>query len=199
MINNNLQILDCSKSYLSRLDYLPESLKILNCSSNKLTYLDNLPPGLIELNSSSNKLTQLDYLPESFEILDCSINKLTQLDNLPQNLKSLNCNYCTKLIHLNNLPQTLINLYCLELWCLDNIVLPFPQELENFEITRINKNIIINGCEINPEIIYFTRPLDSRIYYSEFYCTGSGPPHQGLIKMNVNGCDVKIHGKDYTN
>lgn len=215
MMNNNSQILDYSRRNLTHLDNLPESLEILNCSFNNITRLDNLPINLKILNCSSNKLTQLDYLPESLVILDCSRNYLTQLDNLPQgltelicslneftsldnlpsNLKLLNCHDCQKLMYLKNLPQTIINLDCSKLCSQCDCIL--PQELKNFEITRIDKNIIINGCEINPEIIYFTIPLDRRIYYSKFYSTGSGPPPAGLIKMNVNGCDVIIHGIDY--
>ena len=108
----------------------------------------------------------------------------------------LNCHYSPELMYLENLPPKLKILDCSKLWKLKNMVL--PQELTKLSITVQDINIVINECVINPYIIYITRPFDSRVYYSKFYTSGSGPPLPGLVKIIINGCDVSIHTPDYS-
>ena len=89
--------MDCSRMYITHIEYIPDHIKYLYCGNNELTSLPKLPEGLIRLYCFCNKLTELPKLPESLKHLYCDNNQLTKLPNLPHRLRYFDCSF-------NNLP-----------------------------------------------------------------------------------------------
>ena len=97
--------MDCSRMYITHIEYIPDHIKYLYCYNNNITSLTKLPEGLIRLYCFCNELTSLPKLPENLISLYCDNNKLTKLPNLPHRLRYFDCSF-------NNLPYkvTLDNL-----------------------------------------------------------------------------------------
>tara|TARA_B100001094_G_C18164900_1_gene791449 strand:- start:1126 stop:1539 length:414 start_codon:yes stop_codon:yes gene_type:complete len=89
--------MDCSRMYITHIDYIPDHIKYLHCYDNKLISLPKLPDSLIRLYCFCNELTSLPKLPENLLSLYCDNNQLTELPILPENLEHLNCSF-------NNIP-----------------------------------------------------------------------------------------------
>ena len=89
--------MDCSRMYITHIEYIPDHIKYLYCYNNNITSLPKLPDSLIRLYCFCNELTSLPKLPENLLSLYCYSNKLTSMPKLPESLRNLSC-------FKNNLP-----------------------------------------------------------------------------------------------
>lgn len=86
---SGLEKLYLDETYITNLDYLPDSLRVLVIIHNKFSIqrLENLPSSLIKLDCRKCGLTNIN-IPQNLHYLICDYNDLTQIHQiLPKSLK----------------------------------------------------------------------------------------------------------------
>ena len=84
--------MDCSRMYITHIEYIPDHIKYLYCGDNKLTSLPKLPDRLLSLYCYNNNITSMPKLPESLRNLSCFKNNLPYtitIENLKEHNKIL--------------------------------------------------------------------------------------------------------------
>ena len=85
----NLQILDLSHSFITKIENLNENLEELNVSYTDIVKIENLNENLEELNVGNTDVFKIENLNNKLKILNLSYTNISKIENLNKNLEKL--------------------------------------------------------------------------------------------------------------